>query len=130
MTQLPFQQVNATLTRSDFTFLPRFPRNAAKLCLAALAFVLATSSFAQGPHPERAGQLKPRGGIQAQTLLAKPGMQVRAQRMSMKDAISLAEDRHGGRAVGAKRHFAHGQPMQYRVRLLREDGKVKTVIVP
>lgn len=40
-------------------------------------------------------------------------------------AVAIAERRYNGRAVGA-RHMGNGV---YRVRILQEDGKVKTVTV-
>ena len=44
--------------------------------------------------------------------------------MSVNEAISIAEQRYGGRAVGAKKVGS-----AYRVRILQDNGKIKNVII-
>lgn len=48
--------------------------------------------------------------------------------ISAREAISIAERRYGGRAVGAKQiQTANGTA--YRVRILKKNGKIKNVII-
>lgn len=48
--------------------------------------------------------------------------------LSVNEAISIAEQRYGGRAVGAKK-IRGGIGDSYRVRILQDNGKIKNVII-
>ena len=49
-------------------------------------------------------------------------------RLSVNEAISIAERRYGGRAVGAKK-INSGNGTAYSVRILQDNGKIKNVII-
>jgi hypothetical protein len=48
--------------------------------------------------------------------------------LSVNEAISIAEQRYGGRAVGAKK-IRGGKSDSYSVRILQDNGKIKNVII-
>lgn len=48
--------------------------------------------------------------------------------ISAREAISIAEKRYGGRAVGA-REIQTPNGTAYRVRILKKNGKIKNVII-
>ncbi|MFT7404524.1 PepSY domain-containing protein [Zhongshania sp.] len=48
--------------------------------------------------------------------------------LSVNEAISIAEQRYGGRAVGAKK-IRGGNGGSYSVRILQDNGKIKNVII-
>lgn len=48
--------------------------------------------------------------------------------LSANEAISIAERRYGGRAVGAKK-IRSGNGTAYSVRILQDNGKIKNVII-
>lgn len=48
--------------------------------------------------------------------------------ISAREAISIAEKRYGGRAVGA-REIQTANGTAYRVRILKKNGKIKNVII-
>ncbi|MFT6592825.1 MAG: hypothetical protein ACJAU3_000885 [Zhongshania sp.] len=48
--------------------------------------------------------------------------------LSVNQAISIAEQRYGGRAVGAKK-IRSGNGTAYSVRILQDNGKIKNVII-
>jgi hypothetical protein len=48
--------------------------------------------------------------------------------LNVKEAISIAEQRYGGRAVGAKK-IRSGKGNSYSVRILQDNGKIKNVII-
>jgi uncharacterized membrane protein YkoI len=49
-------------------------------------------------------------------------------KLSVNEAISIAEQRYGGRAVGAKK-ISSGNGSAYSVRILQDNGKIKNVII-
>ncbi|MEX1665648.1 PepSY domain-containing protein [Zhongshania arctica] len=48
--------------------------------------------------------------------------------LSVNEAISIAEQRYGGRAVGAKK-IRGGNGDSYSVRILQDNGKIRNVII-
>lgn len=74
-----------------------------------------------------------RGGLQGSgRLLDRQGMDLQGQRLapdfSAREAIAIAEERYGGRAVGA-RPVSTSAGTAYRVRILQDNGKIKNVII-
>lgn len=64
-----------------------------------------------------------RGGLEPSQL-----QQQSRSSLSAREAISIAERRYGGRAVGAKR-IQTSSGTAYRVRILQGDGKIKNVVI-
>ncbi len=85
----------------------------------ALALVLLTSSASAVPLLDRGS---PRGQLPGSNLTA-PRLQQPS--VDIDEAIAIAERRYNGRAVGA-RHVGNGV---YRVRILQDNGKVRTVTI-
>lgn len=50
------------------------------------------------------------------------------RQLSSREAVSIAERRYGGRAVGV-RQIQTGSGVAYKVRILRDDGKIKNVVI-
>lgn len=96
-----------------FSALVSIPR--LRACLLA-ALLTGISSAAALPGLDRAPNLRP-------TLPADRAL--RPEGLDTDQAVAIAERRYNGRAVGA-RHLGNGL---YRVRILQDNGKVKTVTV-
>jgi uncharacterized membrane protein YkoI len=91
-------------------------RRSRRLSLAALLLVLAA---AFGPVTDaEAGNGRRDGG----------GQQESEQAISLDEAVARAERRYQARAVRAERK-RHGDRVEYRIRLLAEDGRVFEVRV-
>ncbi len=70
-----------------------------------------------------------RGGLGARPSIDSPQHQLNApHRLSAREAIAIAEQRYGGRAVGAKK-VSTARGSAYRVRILQKNGKIKNVII-
>lgn len=89
-----------------------------KRLVGVLALLLVLNS-AQAVPLLNGGQ---RGRLPAPNL-SSPQLQQRS--LDIDEAIAIAERRYDGRAVSA-RHIGNGV---YRVRILQDDGKVKTVTI-
>ena len=65
-------------------------------------------------------------------MLQKPGLhnnlQIRRARLSVQEAVVIAEEEYEGRALGVKRVAGSGGTA-YKVRILQASGKVKNVLV-
>ena len=96
--------------------------------LRVLLLVFATGVAVQG-HANPLGNLS--GGR-----ISLPDRSLPEQRLdnrarstlSVNEAISIAERRYGGRAVGAKK-IRSGNGSAYSVRILQDNGKIKNVII-
>lgn len=87
-----------------------------RACLIALAVLSANSQVAALPVLDRAPNLRP----------ALPDERsLRRESVNTDQAVAIAERKYNGRAVGAS-HLGNGL---YRVRILQDNGKVKTVTV-
>lgn len=86
--------------------------------LAGVLALLLVLNSAQAVPLLNGGQ---RGRLPAPNL-SSPQLQ---RSLDIDEAIAIAERRYDGRAVGA-RHIGNGV---YRVRILQDDGKVKTVTI-
>lgn len=87
-----------------------------RVCLLVAITVLSSLQVSALPSLERLPNLRP-------TLPDERA--VRHEGIDTDRAVAIAERRYNGRAVGA-RHLGNGL---YRVRILQNDGKVKTVTV-
>ena len=89
---------------------------------------LMSTSFAMQSHGNPLGNLT--GGrlhMPAQAPIERLDDRTRS-RLSVNEAISIAERRYGGRAVGAKK-INSGNGTAYSVRILQDNGKIKNVII-
>ncbi len=94
----------------------KLPRHS--ILLALLVGLLQSTAPAQAlPGLDRAPNLRPP--------VNDPGLRRNLTEESPERAVAIAEQRYNGRAVGA-RHMGNGV---YRVRILQDNGKVKTVTV-
>ena len=98
------------------------------------ALIFSTSTL---PVAASAAGLLDRGGINLPRGNGAPGSpslnrQLEHQRLqpqlTARDAISIAERRYGGRAVGAKK-ISSPSGIAYKVRILQSDGKIRNVII-
>lgn len=87
-----------------------------RACLLLAVILTSIVSASALPVLDRAPNLRP-------TLPADRNL--RAEGLDTDQAVAIAERRYNGRAVGA-RHLGNGL---YRVRILQDNGKVKTVTV-
>lgn len=87
-----------------------------RACLLAAVALLSSVQVAALPGLDRAPNLRP--ALPDERML-------RHESVNTDQAVAIAEQRYNGRAVGA-RHLGNGL---YRVRILQDNGKVKTVTV-
>lgn len=97
-------------------FTDLVPKSALCAALLLAATVAGIAPVSALPVLERAPNLRP-------TL--PDDRNLRSEEIDTDQAVAIAERRYNGRAVGA-RHLGNGL---YRVRILQDDGKVKTVTV-
>lgn len=107
-----------------FSSLKRLPITLT-LTLALLLSFFAISTNAGLPH-------LPQPSSQQHSMLQKPGLhnnlQIRRARLSVQEAVVIAEEEYEGRALGVKRVAGSGGTA-YKVRILQASGKVKNVLV-
>lgn len=94
----------------------------ALLCSLPLIVALGASSVVANPLLKDLGGLPKRG---LSSPLHTPDVR---SSLTAREAIDIAERRYGGRAVGATQ-IQTGSGVAYRVRILKDNGKIKHVII-
>lgn len=94
----------------------------ALICCLPLVVALSVGPAAANPLLRDLGGL-PRPGLNAPL----PSPDIRDS-LTAREAIDIAERRYGGRAVGARK-IQTGSGVAYRVRILKDNGKIKHVII-
>ncbi|QQD16816.1 PepSY domain-containing protein [Spongiibacter nanhainus] len=95
----------------------------ALLCSLPLVVALASASAAANPLLKDLGGGLPKRGLSSP--LHTPDLR---SSLTAREAIDIAERRYGGRAVGATQ-IQTGSGVAYRVRILKDNGKIKHVII-
>ena len=120
-----FASASASSLPCRFVIFSSIKRLPITLTLALLLSFFAISTNAGLPH-------LPQPSSQQHSMLQKPSLhnnlQIRRARLSVQEAVVIAEEEYEGRALGVKRVAGSGGTA-YKVRILQASGKVKNVLV-